>query len=99
MSVTTRVIRAARAPATRNSAASAPSRYGLRTRSPDGRATNVNARAMAAQATHPLTKAAPMELTERYPDAVSFPELAEAAAAHLRAAGNATAAEDLNGML
>ena len=51
------------------------------------------------QVTHPMAKAALMELTERYPDAVAFPELAAAAAVRLRAAGNATAAEDLNGLL
>lgn len=51
------------------------------------------------QVTHPLAKAALMELTARYPDAVPFPELAEAAAARLRVAGNGPAAEDLKGLL
>jgi methyltransferase-like protein/SAM-dependent methyltransferase len=51
------------------------------------------------QVSHPLAKAALMELTARYPDAIPFPELAEAATARVRAAGNATAVEDHNGLL
>ena len=48
---------------------------------------------------HPLAKAALMELTACYPDAMPFTELAEAATARLRAAGNDKAAEDINGLL
>ncbi|MFN2337870.1 MAG: methyltransferase regulatory domain-containing protein, partial [Gammaproteobacteria bacterium] len=51
------------------------------------------------QVTHPLAKAALMELTTCYPDAMPFAELVESAAARLRAAGNDTAAEDVNGLL
>lgn len=51
------------------------------------------------QVRHPLAKAALMELTACYPDAMPFTELAESAVARLRAAGNDTAAEDINGLL
>jgi SAM-dependent methyltransferase/methyltransferase-like protein len=51
------------------------------------------------QVSHPLAKAALMELNACYPDAIPFPELAEAAVTRVRAAGNETAAEDINGLL
>lgn len=51
------------------------------------------------QVRHPLAKAALMELTARYPDAIPFAELAAAAAARLREAGNDAMAGNLNGLL
>ena len=48
---------------------------------------------------HPLAKAALAHLSREYPDAIPYPELAAAAAADVRAAGNAQAAEDTNGLL
>lgn len=48
---------------------------------------------------HPLAKAALVTLKERYPEAVPFAELAPSAMQRVRAAGNAAAAEDTNGLL
>ena len=48
---------------------------------------------------HPLAKAALAHLSREYPDAIPYTELAAAAAAAVRAAGNAPAAEDTSGLL
>ncbi len=61
--------------------------------------TFIRAGKKEVQVRHPLAKAALMELTDCYPDAMPFTELAEAAAVRLRAVGNDTAAEDINGLL
>ena len=61
--------------------------------------TFIRAGKTEVQVRHPLAKAALLELSASYPDAMPFPELAEAAAARLRAAGNDKVAEDINGLL
>lgn len=48
---------------------------------------------------HPLAKAALLELEARYPDALGYRELLARAAARVRAAGNADAAADADGLL
>jgi methyltransferase-like protein len=48
---------------------------------------------------HPLTKAALVELHARFPEALAYEALADAAAACVQAAGNTTAAIDRNGLL